>query len=355
MTNKEEVMTWRQLGLAVTVLISITTFAEARDLTVVSYGEIYQDVQRRVYFDPFRHQTGIPLREETWTSNGNINALRSQARGGNPTWDVVAVEPNEFHIGCDEGLFERLDYARIGGKERYIDDAVHHCGVGTVSASYVLGYDRYKVKESPKSWADFFDTRKYPGKRSMRSGPTSTLEIALMADGVPLSEVYKVLETSEGVDRAFRKLDIIKQDIIFWEYAADAPRLLGSGEVVFTVAWNGRIEAANRDENRNFGIVWNQNLYLFDYWVILKGSPNVENAYKLLEFMGRVENQAKLPLHLAYGVSNRDAHKHIPHHRLQHLPIHEENSRNALELSGAFWRANTERLTERFEKWVATR
>ncbi len=346
-------MIWGRLGLLLTVFMSITPFAEARDLTVVSWGGVYEETQRRIYFDPFHQQTGIPLKVETWT--GGIDVLRSHVRGGNTTWDVVQAVSDEIHLGCKEGLFERLDFARIGGKERYIDEAAHPCGVGAIVASSVLAYDRDKVKDPPKSWADFFDTSKYPGKRGLRASPKPALEIALMADGVPTSEVYKMLETSEGVDRAFRKLDTIKQDLIFWKSPADAPRLLGSGEVVFTVAWNGRIDAANRNENRNFGIVWNQNVYALDFWGILKGSPNVENAYKLLEFMGRVENNAKLPLHMAYGFIHRDAHKHIPQDRLRHLPMHEENSRNALEQSGAFWAANTDRLNERFAKWAAAR
>ncbi|MDQ4062223.1 MAG: ABC transporter substrate-binding protein [Pseudomonadota bacterium] len=340
------------LSLAAAALTAGTSLAAARDLTVTSWGGAYQDAQKEVYFEPFRKQTGIRLIDESW--DGGIGVLRTQVQGGNANWDVVQVESEELEVGCDEGLFETLDFARIGGKERYITEAVHPCGVGAIVYNFVLGYDRDKVKDAPKTWADFFDTRKYPGKRALRQGPKTNLEIALMADGVPPGQVYEVLKTNEGVDRAFRKLDSIKKDLIFWKSGAQPPQLLASGEVLFTSVYNGRIDAANRNDKRNFGIVWNQSLFTIDSWVILKGSPNTENAYKLIDFMGRAENQSKLPLKIAYGVTNKDANKDIPPERLKDLPTSEENFRGTIEVSSEFWLENIDRLNERFSKWAAT-
>ena len=344
--------TWTTLSLAAAALAAGTGLAWARDLTVVSWGGAYQDAQKEVYFEPFRKQTGIRLIDESW--DGGIGVLRTQVQGGNANWDVVQVESEELEVGCDEGLFETLDFGRIGGKERYITEAVHPCGVGAIVYNFVLGYDRDKVKDAPKTWADFFDTRKYPGKRALRQGPKTNLEIALMADGVPPGQVYEVLKTNEGVDRAFRKLDSIKKDLIFWKSGAQPPQLLASGEVLFTSVYNGRIDAANRNDKRNFGIVWNQSLFTIDSWVILKGSPNTENAYKLIDFMGRAENQSKLPLKIAYGVTNKDANKDIPPERLKDLPTSEENFRGTIEVSSEFWLENIDRLNERFSKWAAT-
>ena len=213
--------------------------------------------------------------------------LRAKVQGGNATWDVVQVESEELAAGCEEGLFVKIDWAKIGGKGNYIPQAVNDCGVGAILYDFVLGYDKAKIKNPPKSWADFFDTKKYPGKRALRAGPKTTLEIALMADGVAPKDVYKVLATPAGVDRAFKKLDTIKKDLIFWKAGAQPPQLLASGEVAMTSVYNGRIDAANRDDHRNFGISWNGALYTLDSWVILKGTPNLDSSYKLLDFMGK--------------------------------------------------------------------
>jgi putative spermidine/putrescine transport system substrate-binding protein len=344
--------TFIKLGMATAAVLASAALAHARDLTVTSWGGAYQNAQTEAYFAPFRQQTKIPLIDESW--DGGIGVLRTKVEGGNATWDVVQVESEELAAGCDEGLFEKLDFDRIGGKERYIKEALHPCGVGAIVYDFVLAYDKDRLKDPPKGWADFFDTQKYPGKRALRGGPKSTLEIALMADGVPGDKVYEVLKTPAGVDRAFKKLDGLKKDLIFWKAGAQPPQLLASGEVALTSAYNGRIDAANRDDKRNFGIVWNQALFTIDSWVILRGSPNRDNAYKVIDFMGQADNQAKLPLKIAYGVTNRDANKAIRPERLKDLPTAPDNFKTATEISTEFWLENIDRLNERFNKWAAT-
>jgi putative spermidine/putrescine transport system substrate-binding protein len=341
------------LATAVAATIGLTAYGALanRPLTVVSWGGAYQDAQKKVYFEPFK-ATGAQLIDESW--DGGVGVLRSKVQGGTDSgWDVVQVESEELELGCDEGMFLPIDWDRIGGKDRYLPAAQHECGVGTIMWNFVLAYDKDKLKEAPRGWADFFDTKKFPGKRALRQGPKSNLEIALMADGVAPADVYKVLATDEGVDRAFKKLDEIKNDIVWWKSGAQAPQLLASGEVVMTSAYNGRIDAAVRNDKRNFGIQWNGTLYTLDSWVILKTSPNVDEAYKFLEFVGRAENQAKLPVHIAYGVTNVKANEQIDPKRLVDLPTHPDNIKNGVQISDRFWIENIDRLTERFNTWAA--
>lgn len=335
------------------VMAGASVSANARDLSVVSWGGAYQAAQKKVYFDPFKQETKIPLSEESW--DGGIGVLRAKVQGGNATWDVVQVESEELAAGCEEGLFVTLDWSKIGGKDNYIKQAVDDCGVGAILYDFVLGYDKDKIKNPPTSWADFFDTKKYPGKRGLRAGPKTTLEIALMGDGVPPQDVYKVLKTKEGVDRAFKKLDTIRNDLIFWKAGAQPPQLLASGEVALTSVYNGRIDAANHDNHRNFGISWNGALYTLDSWVILKGTPNLDASYQLIDYMGQAKNQAKLPEAIAYGVTAKGANALIPKARLADLPTSEENIAHAVQIDTAFWMENIDRLTERFNQWAATK
>lgn len=337
--------------VAAALTVGAGAAANARDLTVVSWGGAYQAAQKKVYFEPFKQETKVPLIDESW--DGGIGVLRAKVQGGNSTWDVVQVESEELAAGCEEGLFVPLDWAKIGGKDNYIKPAVNECGVGAILYDFVLGYDKDKIKDPPKSWADFFDTKKYPGKRGLRAGPKTTLEIALMGDGVAPKDVYKVLKTKEGVDRAFKKLDTIRKDLVFWKAGAQPPQLLASGEVALTSVYNGRIDAANHADKRNFGISWNGALYTLDSWVILKGSPNVDAAYKLIDFMGQAKRQAKLPEAIAYGVTAKGANAMIPKARLAELPTSDENIANAVEIDTAFWLENIDRLTERFNQWAA--
>lgn len=339
-------------GIAVAACLSGLAFAAGEKLTIVSWGGAYQDAQKSAFFEPFKKAAGINLVDESW--DGGVGVLRAKVKGGSASWDVVQVESDELDIGCEEGLFEKLDISKLT-KEPYIAEAVHPCGIGAIVYNFVLSYDKDKLKgdKAPKNWADFFNTAKVPGKRAMRQGPKANLEMALMADGVPPADVYKVLRTPQGVDRAFRKLDTIKKDLVFWKSGAQPPQLLASGEVVMAWAYNGRIDAANAKDKRNFGVVWNQSLFTIDSWVILKNSANKEAAYRFLNFAGKAENQAKIPAAIAYGVTNQDARKFIDPKRLAELPTAVENFRVAQMLDTAFWLENSDKLTERFNKWAA--
>ena len=121
-----------------------------------------------------------------------------------------------------------------------------------------------------------------------------------------------------------------------------------------TAVYNGRIDAANKADKRNFGIVWNGSLYTVDSFVILKGSPNKDEAYKFLDFAGKKENQAKLPEYIAYGVTNKEAGQLIDPKRLDDLPTNPAHLGVSLQLSDKFWIENLDKLTERFNKWAAT-
>ena len=344
-----------RLGLACAALALLAAplaSAGARDLTVVSWGGAYQDAQRKIFFEPFTAAEGIKLVEDSW--NGGVGTLRAKVEGGNADWDVVQVEAEELYLGCDEGLFELMDFDAIGGKDAYLPAAVHDCGVGAIVWSTALAYDGDKMgANAPQSWADFFDTAKFPGKRGLRKGPKYALEFALMADGVPTDKVYETLRTPEGVDRAFKKLDTIKKDIVWWEAGAQPPQLLASGEVVMTSAYNGRVTAANKSDNRNFKIAWPGHVYAVDSWVILKDSPNKEAGMKFIAFAGDPERQAKLPPMVPYGVTNKAAAALIDPTVLQDVPTAPDNLGVGLAIDTEFWVDNIEKLTERFNGWVA--
>ena len=158
---------------------------------------------------------------------------------------------------------------------------MHDCAVANIVWSTIIAYDSSKIANGPKTIADFFDTAKFPGKRGLRKNPKANLEMALMADGVPAADVYKVLGTAEGVDRAFAKLDSIKGDVVWWEAGAQPPQLLADGEVAMTTAYNGRIFNAVAGEGKPFEIVWDGQVWDLDLWVIPKGSKNKEAALDL--------------------------------------------------------------------------
>ena len=341
----------RKIGGLVAAVLFVSAAATARDLTVVSWGGAYQDAQREVYFKPFM-AAGTKMAEESW--DGGVGTLRAKIQGGSNNWDVVQVESEELLLGCEEGLYEKLDWSKLGGKDKYLPDAVNDCGVGAIVYSFVLGYDGDKIKtDAPKNWADFFNLQKYPGKRALRKGPKTTLEIALMADGVAPTDVYRTLATPAGVDRAFNKLDQIKSSMVWWEKGAQPPQLLASGEVVMTDAYNGRIAAANDKDKKNFKIVWTNNLYTVDSWVIMKGTPNKAQAESYLVFVNDPQNQKNLPPKIPYGVTAKASTALIDKNVLPNLATAPQNAASALFINDKFWLENLDKLNQRFNAWVA--
>ena len=163
-----------------------------------------------------------------------------------------------------------------------------------------------KLKTGPATWADFFDTKKIPGKRGMRKGARYNLEFALMADGVKPGDVYKELATKAGADRAFKKLGELKPSVQWWEAGAQPPQFLVAGDVVMSTVYNGRIDAANR-EGKNLKIGWTGGIYDLDHWVIPKGAPNKEASMKFIAFATTADAQAEYAKNIAYGPTNTKA------------------------------------------------
>ncbi len=336
---------------AVALSASLAAPSFARDLTVVSWGGNYQDAQRDIYFKPFAAKTGKPVLDESW--DGGIGVIQSKVKAGAPNWDAVQVEAEELALGCADGLYEKIDWDKMGGKDRFLDSAVSDCGVGAIVWSTAIAYDGDKLKEGPKNWADFWNVEKFPGKRSLRKGPKYTLEFALLADGVPKDEIYDVLGTEEGVDRAFKKLDELKPNIVWWESGAQPLQFLASGEVAMTSAYNGRITGINRSEGKNFKVVWPGSIYAVDSWVVLKDAENKDAAQDFIAFASQPDDQAKLPEFVAYGLPVKEAAAKVPAEFAKDLPTDPDNMTDAISLDVDFWIDNTETLTQRFNAWLA--
>jgi putative spermidine/putrescine transport system substrate-binding protein len=337
----------RSLVAATAMLALSCGLAAARDLTVVGRASTL-DAVKTVFVRPFIEATSIPVQLEAW--EGGIDALRTQIKTPDNAMDVVLVDADELAEGCSEGLFEKLDWSAIGGKDHYLAQAVSDCGVGAGLASLVLAWDRDKFPATP-GWADFWDVAKYPGKRGLHAGVRGNLEFALIADGVSPGDVYKVLATSEGIDRAFRRLDQLKPYIVWWHDDAEAARILASGDVLMTSASAPAIATANRTTHRNFGVQWTASLYEVQSWVILKGSPNLRAATQFLYFAGTPAIEARLVGLSGDGGLAKGANDGLPAELAQISPTTPANLNAAVRVDAGFWHDNLAKLRQRFETW----
>jgi len=334
--------------LTAALVASFALPALAQQITVVNFGGANANAQKKAYYEPFE-KTGTKVVPVEY--NGEQAKIKAMVETKKVSWDVVEVESPDVARGCDEGLFEKLDYSKIGNKTDFLPAAVSECGIGVFVWSTVMAYNGDKLKAAPTTWADFWDTKKFPGKRGMRKGARYNLEFALMADGVKPADVYKVLATKDGAERAFKKLSELKSNIQWWEAGAQPPQFLVAGDVVMSTAYNGRIDAANR-EGKNLKITWTGGIYDLDYWVIPKGTPNKDAALKFIAFASTPDAQAEYARNIAYGPTNKKALAKLDPKVLANLPTSPANSHDALQFDLTFWADQGEALEKRFAAWA---
>jgi putative spermidine/putrescine transport system substrate-binding protein len=340
----------RMFLAAMALALGWSATAVAHDLTVVARGDTMANAVRDVFSHPFTTATGLGVEQEAW--DGGLDALRDRLKSQDNAWDLVEVDQDELATGCSEGLFEKLDWSAIGGKDHYQSTGVSDCGVGAAMIATVLAWDRDKFPGTP-TWVDFWDVAKYPGKRGLSKNVRGNLEIALLADGVAPGDVYKTLATNDGVDRAFRKLDQLKPYIVWWQTSADAARILGSGDVLMTSAPSGSIALATRSEPRNFGMQWTQALYDIHSWAVLKGSPNLRTAQYFLYFAGSAPIEGRLLREAGVSGLAKGVNEGLPPELLAIAPSNPTNQSAALRIDSGFWHDNLGKLRTRFDAWLS--
>jgi putative spermidine/putrescine transport system substrate-binding protein len=337
----------RWLGAAL-MCVALPVAAAASELTVISFGRADRAAIAAAYAEPFTKATGIAVHSLSY--DGQVTELTQMVHAGAPVWDVMQVESRTLEQGCRQGLFEKLDPARVPAAAELIPGALSECGVGIFTWAHALVYSD-RLRAAPRSWADFWDTRKYPGKRGLRRSAKYTLEIALLADGVAAKDVYATLASEAGVRRAFRKLDQIRKDTIWWEAAAQPAALLDAGVVSMSSGYTLWFDPA-QERNRHSRIVWRQSLYDMDSWAIPAGTPRRDDAYRFIIFSSSPPQQKAFSEQVTYGPTNRNALELLPARLAADLPSAPPNLAGALRIDTAFWIEHGDTLERRFNSWA---
>ncbi|MDG2341001.1 MAG: ABC transporter substrate-binding protein [Paracoccaceae bacterium] len=351
--------------LLASALSSFALGATAAEITVVSWGGAYTKSQVEAYHKPWIAETGNSVVSEDY--GGGLAEIKAQVDAGNVTWDLVDVELSDAIRGCDEGLLEEIDSSILSdapdgtsAEDDFLPGTLHDCAVSNIFWSTLYAFNTEVFSDNqPTTMADFFDLDTFPGKRGMRKNPKAMLEMALMGDGVPAGEVYDLMSTEAGIDRAFAKLDTIKDSVVWWEAGAQPPQLLADGEVAMTITWNGRIFNAIAQEGQPFGLVWDGQIYDLDLWVIPKGAPNKDAAMDFLAFSTATEQLAAQASWIPYGPARASSipligtfHSDDSIQMIDHMPTTAKALTNALQNDFEFWADNQDELNERFNAWL---
>ncbi|MCZ6486812.1 MAG: extracellular solute-binding protein [Gammaproteobacteria bacterium] len=348
-----------------TLIVAATPVAAQTVVNVASWGGAYTASQQKAYADTWKEGKVNFINYE-----GGLDEIRIQVASGIVTWDIVDVLPHEARVGCDQGLFEELDrsmFTPTADGTSMDDDLLvpppNDCVVPQVFWSYVPFYQEGTFSgEQPTTIADFFNVKKFPGKRGIHTWPNALIEMALVADGVSVKEVYDVMSTDEGIDRAFRMLDKIRDHAVFWSSGAEPLKLVKSGRVSMSLAFNGRIGAAILFEDEKFVTVWDGQVLEEEWLVLLKGAPNAEQALNFLVHASAPEQQAAQARYINYGPMRQSAFEIIRAGEpwfdngktiMEHMPNRPEVMSRSVVADPDWWADYGEPVDERYTAWMA--
>lgn len=330
---------------AALIVLATVWFVQPKtdQLTFVGWGGSTQDALKRTMFEPFSKQKGIEFSEDTY--EGSFPIFQERAKSATGTWDVVEVETTVLLQAEKAGLLSPIPDA-VRAVEGVKSDAVRDYAVGVFEWWTVLAWNRNRLpagSDPPTSWTDFWDLKKYPGKRGMRKSPRTTMEIALLADGVEPSVLYRDFD----VDRALRKLDQIKSSIVWWETGADQQTRLLT-EYALTTAWNGRVVPMIR-KGEPVAMSFDLALTDRDWWVVPRNAPNRKLAFDFLKMSLEARTQADFASAIGYGSVNEKARDLIDYSTLTMLPSRGDR---LVDFNAQWWLDNESRVLEKWNEWL---
>lgn len=358
----------RSLIAAAAVLgLSLASSAQAEtELVVVSWGGAYTASQQNAYHDPYmKNNPGIKIINDD-SAGEAVAKLRAMNEAGNVTWDLVdAVAADAMRL-CDEGLAEVIDHDNdlapapngMSASQDFGALVVSECFIPQIVYSTTFGYRTDMVSEPMTSVCDIFDLAKFPGKRSLEKRPINNIEWALICDGVNPDQVYDVMATNAGIERALAKLDTIKDQVIWWEAGAQTPQLLADGEVVVGSTYNGRLFALIEEQKQPVAMLWDWQVFDLDGWIVPKGTPNKKAVMEYLRFATDTQRLADQAKYISYGPARKSSaplvgkHASLGIEMAPHMPTDPNNSKTTLLYNYEFWADNRDDIDVKWNAWL---
>lgn len=331
-------------SIASNLICGGSTFAQ-ESVVFAGWGGNLQDMQRKIIFEPFEKATGIKVVDVPGVDLAKIKAM---VEANNVQWDVVQTDDDWIGIGAAARLWEEVNY-NIVNKDGVPDVLANKYGIAWGSFGLAIAYNTnaYTSKQAPKSWADFWDTDKFPGARGFIDQPKYALEFALLADGVPVDKLYPL-----DVDRAFRSLDKIKNKIHIWSKEfAGIPIVLASAEIAATPATTARILLLQKTDNAPLEVSWTGGRIQFDYVAVPRGSKNKTNAMKLIAYMNKPDVQAEVAKALLIGPANEKALELLSDAEKEQLPTYHYQKGEMWLFNEEWWVEHDAAMQEKWNEW----
>lgn len=334
------------LGLAAGAIASPAyirpTWALGQRLVICNFGGAEGIAKRRAFYDPFTKATGIEI---VTTAGPDLAKMKIQVENNAVEWDVVDMIDPWVPAATRMGLLERIDDG-IVNREDCIPQAKHDFAVGksVYAAGIAFPTDRLNGKVA-RTWPEFWETKSIPGRRGLRNRIADTLEIALMGDGVPASQVYPC-----DVERGFKALERIKPYVSHWiAQSQQTVSLIQQDETDFTCTYSTRVKQL-QEAHVPIDYSFRQNILGVGFSGVLKGSRNRDAAMRFLAFMMNVDRQVEYTNLWGDAPTHKDALAKVDPKVRKWLP--DINNPDNLFTNSAWWDGRLDELNVRFKEWL---
>ena len=298
----------------------------------------------------FQAQSKIPLAIDG--SGPTMGRIKQMVETKNVVWDVF---DNDLFYGLElgrQGLLEPIDYSivqksKIANADKY---ALQYAVAG-YWYSNAIAYDTTKTGgQAPNGWADFWDVKKYPGKRATYKYCVGVLESALMADGVAMESLYPL-----DIDRALKKIKELKDHLVFWSGGAESQQMLVQGDVVMAQVWHNRATVLERQTSGRITWTWNQATIGPGGWAIPKGNPaGAEWANRWIAYMQDPKEQLGVLDCMGFAPANGAAWDLETEAQRRLDPTRPENAKLQVPIDEAFYADHYDEMLNRFTDLISS-
>jgi putative spermidine/putrescine transport system substrate-binding protein len=339
----------RMAAVTFAMAVGSLSAAYAGDVVIVSSGGGWQEAQDKALWAPAAKTLGITYAQDT---SQNWAEARAQVESGSVTWDIIQISIADEPLAKAAGVLEKLDTGVYNGAD-YAPGSYTEFFVPNSNYSTLIAWNKKTFGDNgPKSMADFWDVKKFPGKRALWNQPGAMIEAAALALGTPRDKVYDFLSTEEGRKAAMDKLAELAPHVsVWWESGAQAAQLIKDGEVDMILTWGGRVQGAIKD-GADFGLTFNDGQLGTDGYAVVKGAPHRDVAMRFLTELSKAEYQKDLPNTFATAPANLKAYAlaGYPPEKMATMASAPENVAVQYAVDPAFWAKYGAWASEAYDK-----
>lgn len=334
-------------GLSAPFISMHNAQAKSDKIVVCNWGGDAIKNQPIVWGKPYQEATGTPVEfDGTGPSFGKI---RTMVESKNVVWDVCDANLAAAHSLGKAGYLEPIDYD-IVDRTKVRPGFSSEYGICHFIYSFVLAYDKTKFGDNPpRTWQDFWNTKDFPGMRTLPDRTLATLEVALMADGVPANAeaLYPIDEK-----RALESIARLKDHTIYWKTGAESQQLLRTGEVSMGLLWHTRATVMRREPGSSIDFTWNQGVLIPAGWLVPKGNPAGRKVFDFIAFTQSPDSQLKLLELMGNGPANPETNVLVPAALRRDNPTDDENFRQQVVANATWHGENQDRIYKEYVKVI---